>query len=135
MSVLTEKWCGVITMGGRKFILRDCIGWGVALWFIGYLLGFLFFAFVPADAIGWYIMPIGTAITLFVLWKWVQVEALGNALLLGAVWSAIAIALDYVFILKLLNPPDGYYKLDVYIYYFLALALPPAVVWFRRRER
>ncbi|MCP3987370.1 MAG: hypothetical protein GY723_23535 [bacterium] len=119
-------------MDERNFILRDCIGWGFALWLVGYLLGFLFYALVPPEAIGWYVMPIGTAMTLFVLWKWVRVDAVGHALLLGAVWSALAVVLDYVFILKLLNPPDGYYKLDVYLYYFLAFVLPPAVAGLRR---
>ncbi len=114
-------------MDKRNFILRHCIGWGIGLWFIGYLLGILFFAFVPPDAIGWYVMPLGTAITLFVLWKWIRVNIMSYALLLGAVWSVLAIVLDYFFIVKLLNPPDGYYKFDVYLYYVLAFLLPPVV--------
>lgn len=118
-------------MDARKFVLRDCIGWGIALWLIGYLLGFVFFGLVPPEMIGWYVMPIGTLVTLFVLWKWVRLKAAGPALLLGLAWSVIAIVFDYVFIVTLLNPPDGYYKLDVYLYYVLALALPLVWVWLR----
>lgn len=116
----------------RKFIVRDCIGWGFVLWLIGYLLGFLFFAVVAVELIGWYIMPIGTAITILVLWKWVRVDLVSYALLLGAAWSTIAIVFDLIFIVKLLDPPDGYYKLSVYLYYVLAFALPLMVLWLRR---
>ena len=55
-----------------------------------------------------------------------------DGLLLGVVWSAIAIICDYLLIVKLLNPPDGYYKPDVYLYYLLTLALPVAATWLRR---
>jgi hypothetical protein len=50
-------------------IYKDTIGWGVLLWLIGYALGFVLFAFVPASLLGWVITPIGTAITLWVLFK------------------------------------------------------------------
>lgn len=118
----------------RRFLLRDCVGWGVALWLFGYLLGFVFFAIVPPEFIGWSIMPVGTAVTLFVLWKWVRLDAVGPAILLGMAWAAIAIVFDYVFLVTLLNPPDGYYKPAVYIYYALALVLPLVSVWLRLRR-
>lgn len=107
------------------FFLRNCIGWGLLLWFIGYVLGFVFFALVPADQIGWYIMPLGWAITIFVLWRWVRTTWLPQALMLGLVWTLFAIALDYIFIVRMLQPDDGYYKLDVYIYYASTFVLPP----------
>ena len=37
-----------------------------------------------------------------------------------------AIVLDYLLIVKALNPADGYYKLDVYLYYALTFILPLA---------
>ena len=55
------------------------------------------------------------------------------AVLLGLGWSVIAILGDYLFIVKALNPPDGYYKLDVYLYYVLTLALPIGAATLRRR--
>jgi hypothetical protein len=100
------------------------LGWGISLWLIGYVLGFIFFAFVPAAVIGWYVMPIGIAITCLVLSKWVRMDSARDAILLGVGWSAIAIICDYVFLVKLLSPADGYYKLDVYLYYVLTLLLP-----------
>ncbi len=117
----------------QRFLLRDCLGWGLLLWSFGYALGFLFFPLVPAETIGWYIMPIGLAATALVLWRWVRVGSLPQAIALGAAWCAIAVLLDYVFIVKLLDPADGYYKPDVFIYYVSALLLPPLAALFRRR--
>ncbi len=120
-------------MAVNKFLLRDGLGWGFALWLFGYLLGFVFYAVVPPDLIGWYVMPLGIAATCLVLWKWVRLVSMRDALLLGVVWSAIAIIGDYLFIVKLLNPPDGYYKPDIYLYYLLTLALPLVAASLRRR--
>ena len=33
-------------------ILKDALGWGLILWVIGYALGIMLFAFVPASLIG-----------------------------------------------------------------------------------
>jgi len=116
-----------------RFVLRDLLGFGFGLWLWGYALGFVFYAFVPPALIGWFVMPFGLAVTLFVLWKWVRIPDVGRGFYVGLVWAAIAVVLDYVGIVKLLNPPDGYYKLDVYIYYALTLALPIAAgLWARR---
>lgn len=119
-------------MAMNKFLLRDGLGWGLALWLFGYLLGFAFYAVVPPDLIGWYVMPLGIAATCLVLWKWVRLVSMRDALLLSIVWCAIAIIGDYLFIVKLLNPPDGYYKPDIYLYYLLTLAFPLAAAWLRR---
>ena len=113
------------------FITRDMLGWGLLQWFAGYLLGFVFYAFVPPASIGWFVMPIAAGLTCLVLWQWVRVDSIRDALLLGLAWSAIAIACDYLFLVKLLNPPDGYYKLDVYLYYLLMFALPVAAARLR----
>jgi len=78
-------------------------------------------------------MPIGLLITCFALWRWVQIDYLRRAAMLGVVWGLIAVALDYLFIVKLLNPSDGYYKLDVYLYYASAVLLPIAATLLRRR--
>jgi hypothetical protein len=118
---------------GIRFFTRDVLGWGVLLWFVGYLLGFVFYAFVPVDLIGWFVMPFGIALTCLALWKWVRVDRLGKAIVLGLGWSLIAIVCDYGFIVKLLAPPDGYFKLDVYLYYVLMLVLPIAAAAVRRK--
>lgn len=107
-----------------KPFLKDAFGWGFFLWLIGYALGFIFFAFVPVALIGWVIMPIATAITLWVLFKKVGGGALRYYLGVAVVWTVIAVIGDYLFIVLALHPADGYYKLDVYLYYILTFILP-----------
>jgi hypothetical protein len=112
-------------------MLKDALGWGVGLWFIGYVLGFVFFAIVPPDMIGWFITPIGVLITLWVLLKKVKGASFKYYFMLAVVWTLLAVALDYLFIIKTLHPADGYYKLDVYVYYGLTFALPIIVSFFK----
>jgi hypothetical protein len=45
-------------------------------------------------------------------------------LIVAIIWTLIAVAFDYLFIVKLLKPADGYYKLDVYLYYIFTFILP-----------
>jgi hypothetical protein len=114
----------------KKRIFLNTILWGFLLWLFGYILGMLFFVFIPKDILGWAIMPFGIAATLWVLFKKIERESLGCYIGLGVIWTIMAIALDYVFLVKLLKATD-YYKLDVYLYYFLTLALPIAVGWYK----
>lgn len=102
-----------------------------ALWVIGYALGIVLFALVPVSVIGWIITPFGMAITLWVAFKKVKGDTLRYFVLVGLVWLLIAIVGDYVFIVKAFKPADGYYKLDVYLYYALTLAIPLVAGWRR----
>lgn len=112
--------------------LRNILAWGLGLWLFGYLLGFVFYAFVPPAQIGWWVMPLGIAATCLALWRYVRVENFADAARIGLGWAVIAIVCDYLFLVKLLNPPDGYYKLDVYLYYALTLLLPFGAAALRR---
>jgi len=118
-----------------KQFLKDSLLWGIILWFIGYVLGFVFYALVPANVIGWYIMPFGILITLFVAFKFIKSNDWKYYAKVGVIWTLTAIVLDYLFIVQLLNAGSlGYYKLDVYIYYGLTLVLPVAVGWYKSRK-
>jgi hypothetical protein len=108
-------------------LLKDSLGWGLFLWLVGYVLGIALFALAPVAIIGWIIMPIGAAITLWVLVTRIHAESLGYYAVLSVVWTALAIVFDYVFIVKTFAPADGYYKPDVYLYYALACLLPLGV--------
>ena len=114
-------------MGKQIFI--DLFGWGFLLWLIGYGLGILLFTIVPLSLIGWIITPIGTVITLFVLFKKIKSKSLQYYLLLSISWTLIAIVCDYFFLVKAFKPADGYYKFDVYLYYALTFTLPLIVGW------
>lgn len=108
-----------------RTVLRDVALWGALLWLFGYVLGLVFYGLAPPSQLGWFIMPFGIAATCLVLWRWACPTSWAAALTLGVGWSLIAIVLDYFGIVKLLAPPDGYYKLDVYLYYLFTLVLPP----------
>ncbi len=113
----------------KKIFYKDAFGWGFIIWLIGYVLGILFFMFIPAPLLGWFIMPIGIVLTLWVLYKKIKENLFHYYLLLAIVWTSLAAILDYFFLVKMLNPADGYYKLDVYIYYALMFMLPIIVGW------
>lgn len=112
----------------NKQFLKDGLGWGVLLWLIGYILGMVLFFLVPPALLGWIIMPIGMALTFWVLFKKIK-GPFGYYLLLAIVWTLIAIVFDYFFLVKALKPADGYYKLDVYLYYIITFVLPILVGW------
>ncbi|MCX6745334.1 MAG: hypothetical protein NTX82_07495 [Candidatus Parcubacteria bacterium] len=116
-----------------KQFLKDSVLWGIILWFIGYVLGFVFFALVPKDVIGWYIMPLGTIITLLVAFKLIKSNFLMYYLKVGLIWTLTAIVFDYIFLVQILKPADGYYKLDVYIYYGLSFIIPLLVGWYKNK--
>ena len=119
----------------NRQLLKDTFGWGFILWIIGYALGIALFPVVPLSMIGWIIMPIGTVITLWVLFKKVKGVSLKYYLLLALVWTLIAIIFDYFFLVQALKPADGYYKLDVYLYYTLTFILPLFVGFRKKRKR
>jgi uncharacterized membrane protein len=118
----------------NKELLKDSLGWGFILWLIGYALGFVFFFVLPTSLIGWAIMPIGLAITLWVLLKKVNSESFNYDLILPVIWTAIAVVFDFLFIVKALKPADGYYKPDVYLYYTLTFISPLIVGWWKKRN-
>jgi len=118
----------------NKQLLKDSLGWGFILWLIGYILGFIFFAIVPQNLIGWVIMPIGLIITLIILFKKVKSNNTQYYLVLSTVWTVIAVVFDYFFIVKMLKPADGYYKLDVYLYYALTFLVPLIVCWYKQQR-
>jgi hypothetical protein len=115
----------------KEGLLKDALGWGLLLWLIGYILGFVFFFALSPSLIGWAIMPIGVVITLWVLFKKVRESDLRYYCLLAVAWTAIAIVGDYLFIVRALNPAGGYYKPDVYVYYALTFVLPLAAGWWK----
>ncbi len=115
-----------------KSLLKDGLGWGFLLWLIGYLLGIVLFMVVPSSLIGWILTPIGTVITIVVLYK-IKAASFKYYIILAIVWTLIAIVCDYFFLVKLFNPADGYYKFDVYVYYGLTLSLPLLLGW--RRDK
>lgn len=116
--------------------MTDAFGWGFALWLFGYILGIVFFPLVPTSMIGWVITPFGILATLWVLFKKIKTHSPSYALAISVVWTFIAIVCDYFFLVKLFKPADGYYKVDVYLYYLFTFALPLlASLWEKRQAK
>lgn len=119
----------------NRSFLKDAFGWGIGLWLIGYILGFALFAFVPTSLVGWVIMPIGILVTLWVVLKKIKSGSFRHYALVAVAWTIIAIVFDYLFLVMLLKPADGYYKLDVYIYYALTFILPVTLGWYKTKAQ
>jgi hypothetical protein len=115
-------------------LLKDSLGWGFLLWFAFYVLGFILFFLLPLPLIGWVILPIGTIVTLWVLFKKVRGSTLGYYVAVAVAWTAIAVVFDYFFIVKALNPTGGYYDLGVYLYYALTFIAPLAVGYWKTKR-
>ena len=77
-------------------------------------------------------MPIGILITLWVLLTRVKGATFTHFVVMAVVWTIIAILFDYLFIVQAFKPADGYYKLDVYLYYTLTFILPIVIGWRKR---
>ncbi|MDF1498625.1 MAG: hypothetical protein P1P85_04735 [Patescibacteria group bacterium] len=112
-----------------KQLLKDAFGWGFLLWLIGYAFGIMFFTFIPVSMIGLIITPIATILTLWVVFKKIKGDSIKYYFLIAISWLLIAVVGDYFFIVKVFNPPDGYYKFDVYLYYILVFILPLLAGW------
>jgi len=117
----------------KQQIVLNNIVWGFILWLFGYILGIVLFPFVPKEQIGFYILPFGTALTLWVLLKKIKREELMCYIGVSVFWTAIATLLDYLFIVKLFKSSD-YYKPDVYLYYALTFILPILVGWHKKSK-
>ncbi len=118
-----------------KQFLKDSVGWGLGIWLIGYALGIIAFMFVPAPLIGWIIMPIGAAVSLWILFKKTHGATMRYYFGVACIWTAIAVACDYLFLVRMLNPADGYYKPDVYLYYAFTFVLPLFTGWRKSLHR
>jgi len=68
----------------NKQSLIDSLGWGFVLWLIGYVLGIILFFVLPASSIGWFILPVGLIISLWVLLKKIKGGTLQYYLMLAA---------------------------------------------------
>ena len=119
----------------NKQLLKDSFGWGIVMWLIGYVLGIVLFFVIPPSIIGWVIMPIGILITFWIVLKKIKSDTFRYYLFLAVIWTIIAVVFDYLFIVKMFKPADGYYKLDVYLYYLLTFLMPLVLGNWKMQQR
>jgi len=98
---------------------------GSFVWLIGYLAGIGLYFLLSPDILGWALFAILTPIVIILCYKRFRKreESVSYYVFVGAVWFTVAVLFDYLFLVKLLNPPI-YYKLDVYIYYASTFLIP-----------
>lgn len=118
-----------------KRFTKDAYLWGFILWLIGYLLGVILFFIVPKEIIGLIITPFGVVVTLWVLAKKIKGETGQYYLRLAAVWTLLAIVLDYIFNVLMFDIRSSYYQADVYLYYTVTFFLPLAYWYFKKRRK
>jgi hypothetical protein len=118
----------------NKHLLKDGLGWGILLWLFGYIFGIVLFMVAPSSLIGWIITPFGIATTVWVLFKKIHYASFEHYVQLAGIWTLIAIVFDYLFLVQVFKPSDGYYKADVYVYYGITCALPLVVGWYRNKK-
>lgn len=111
--------------------LKDTLGWGFILWFIGFALGMILFPFVPVKFIGLPILAVFIPLAIFIAYKRFNNFGAPTSyyLLIAVIWLGLALILDYVFIVKAFKP-ENYYDFDVMIYY-LTTFLIPLIVGFK----
>ena len=109
----------------RKTVLVDAPLLGFLVWLMGYLAGMALYFEVSPDVLGWVLFVIFTPIVILLCyWRFrKRNESISYYALVAAVWLVIAVVFDYLFLVRLLNPP-AYYKLDVYVYYASTFFIP-----------
>ena len=108
-----------------KTVLVDALALGIFVWLIGYLGGIVLYFFLSPDVLGWVLFAVFTPIVILLCYKRFgkRNESISYYASVAAVWLIVAVVFDYLFLVKLLNPPV-YYKLDVYIYYASTFLIP-----------
>ena len=110
-----------------KAWIKDTLGLGTLLWLFGYLMSLVLF-FTPLSGImGWIITAVFTPVTIVITWWWFRGRdlALADFVRVGAIWTVLAVILDYLFIVRLFQA--SYYGPDVFVYYALTFLIPVGV--------
>lgn len=88
----------------------------------------LLFAFVPVTAIDLIVLPIMIPLTVYV--SYIRLRKVATPILhvpfAASTWTAIAVTFNYPFFVNAFGA-QGYYDLDVLIYYALPFIIPTAV--------
>lgn len=107
--------------------LMDFAGLGILLWLFGYIGSLVLFFSPFVDMMGWILTVVFAPVTVLITWWWFRNREfpLSYYVRVGLAWTAIAIILDYLFIVQLFQAT--YYGPDVILYYVLTFVIPVAV--------
>jgi len=117
-------------MGDLKTKLVDTLGLGIGFWLIGYIASMILFFIIPGNVLGWILFVIFTPICLYVSYLRFRkrTEDISYYLVIAVIWAVIALILDYIFIVIAFHS-QGYYKLDVFVYYATTFIIPLFIGW------
>ncbi len=112
-------------MDNLRTRLVDSLGLGICIWLMGYIASLVLFFIVPASLLGWVLFVIFTPLTFYIAYLRFgkRSEDTGYYLMIGAVWTLIAIVLDYLFVVVAFHS-EAYYKADVLAYYAMTFLIP-----------
>lgn len=115
--------------------IKDTTGPGILLWLIGYLASLVLFFSPFAGILGWILIAVFTPVTIAITWWWFRARDLSLAYYagVGIAWVAIAVVLDYLFIV--LPFQASYYGPDVFVYYVLTFLIPAGVGLVKRKKK
>ena len=116
--------------------MKDTAGLGTVFWLIGYLASLVLFFTPYAGVMGWILIAVFTPVTIVLVWWWFRKRerlSLQYYAGVGVAWVLIAIVLDYLFIVLLLQA--NYYGIDVFVYYAVTFLIPLGVGLFLSRGR
>lgn len=113
-----------------RITMTDTLGLGAGLWLIGYLASLALFFTPLKGVLGWILFVILTPVTTYIAYRVFgnRKEGLAYYAIVAVSWLAIAIVLDYVFIVTLYSQPQ-YYAPDVFAYYAVTFLIPLMVGW------
>lgn len=100
----------------------DSLGWGLILWLVRDVLGVVLTTVAPAAPIGWVIVPVAGAFSLWVAFTRLKGETLSDYAVVAIAWTTVAMLCDYLFVVK--GPVEAYYHADVRLYYALTFIIP-----------
>jgi hypothetical protein len=115
--------------------IKDTAGLGTGLWLIGYLASLALFFSPFAGSMGWILLVVCTPVTIVITWWWFKGRdlALPYYAQVGIAWTVLAVVLDYLFIVWMLQAT--YYGPDVFVYYALTFLIPVGIGLYLIRSR
>jgi hypothetical protein len=115
--------------------IKDAAGLGTLLWLIGYLTSLALFFSPFAGIMDWILIAVFTPITVAITcWCFRERNlTIQYYAEIGIAWTAIAVVLDYLFIVLLFQA--SYYGPDVFVYYTLTFLVPVGVGLVKLRKK
>lgn len=110
--------------------IKDMIGLGTGFWLLGYIFSIVLFFSPYTRSMGEILLSVCTPATIAISWWWFRDRDHPREyyLKVGLAWTVLAIVLDFLFIVMLLQAT--YYGGDVFVYYALTFLIPVGIGYY-----